>query len=150
MTCIAFDGRTLAADKQTTSAGMKRTVTKIFRIGKLVCGCSGAIDQGLEMLDWVRTGRDPERFPASQRTDNWSNLVVIEDGRVLSYEQTPYPIINEDPVVAFGSGRDYALAAMYLGCDARRAVAVACQFEAGCGMGIDAIDIDAAEADDAQ
>jgi hypothetical protein len=41
--------------------------------------------------------------------------------------------------LAFGSGRDYAEAAMFLGCDAKRAVEVACQFQTDCGNGIDTL-----------
>lgn len=141
MTVLAFDGRTLAADKQATNNGMKRTVTKIFRSGDLVVGFTGAADQAMEMLDWVKSGRKVEAFPKSQRDSNWCPTLVIDDGRILVYEQTPYPILIEDPVYAGGSGREYAIAAMYCGLDARRAVAVACNFDDGCGMGIDAIDV---------
>lgn len=141
MTVIAYDGRTLAADKQSTNAGMKRTVTKVFRVGDLAVGISGDAAQGMEMLQWVRDGRDPDHFPESQRTEKWCNTVVIDDGRVMCYEHTPYPVINEDPIQAFGAGRDYALAAMFCGLDARKAVVVACHFESSCGMGVDAIDV---------
>jgi ATP-dependent protease HslVU (ClpYQ) peptidase subunit len=51
----------------------------------------------------------------------------------------------EDPFIAFGAGRDYAMAAMHLGCDAHRAVEVACVFDTGCGMGIDTLELDQQE-----
>ncbi|HOW46123.1 MAG TPA: hypothetical protein P5305_01545 [Rubrivivax sp.] len=140
MTVLAWDGKTLAADKQATSSGMKRTVTKVFRVGELLVGVSGDLAHGLEMVEWVRDGRKPERFPEHQRGENWCATLVIEGGRPMLYEDTPYAIINEDPVLAFGSGRDYALAAMFCGMSAAEAVRVACHFDAGCGMGIDAID----------
>ncbi len=142
MTVIAYDGYTLAADKQATGGGMKRSITKVFRVGDLAVGFAGASSQSMQMLEWVRAGRRPELFPDSQRDkDDWAGVVVIEGGRVLVYERTPYPILFEDPVFAYGSGRDFALAAMFLGVDARKAVAVACQFDDSCGMGIDAIEI---------
>jgi len=141
MTVLAWDGRTLAADKQATNCGLKRAVTKVFRVGDLAVGFSGSYDQAMEMLDWVRSGRKVEAFPATQRGDNWCSTLVIDGGRILLYERTPYPLLIEDPVFASGSGRDFAIAAMYCGLDARRAVAVACQFETDCGMGIDAIDV---------
>lgn len=141
MTVIAWDGYTLAADKQQTSSEMRRTTTKIHRIGELVVGCAGPADRCAALFDWVRTGRQPHLFPEGQKADDWAHLVVIEDGKVLTYQQTPHPSRLEDPIFAEGSGRDYALAAMYLGVDARKAVAVACTFDPGSGMGIDAIDV---------
>lgn len=120
---------------------MKRTGTKILRIGDLAVGFTGPSDRGAAMIEWVRSGRRPELFPEGQKEDDWAQLVVIEGGRVFSYQQTPYAMVNEDPVYAEGTGRDYALAAMYLGCDAARAVAVACQFDPSSGMGIDAIEV---------
>ena len=141
MTVLVYDGKTLAADKQATNGGLKRTVTKVFRVGDLAVGFSGDYGQAMEMLDWVRSGRKVEAFPASQRGDDWCSTLVIDGGRILVYEKSPYPLVIEDPVFASGSGRGFAVAAMYCGLDARRAVAVACQFETGCGMGIDAIDL---------
>ena len=142
MTILAYDGRTLAADKQSTGGGTKHTVTKVFRVGDLIVGFTGETGLAMEMVEWVRRGRAAADFPAAQRkTDDSCELVVIDAGKVLVYERSPYPYTIEDPVYAAGSGRDFALAAMFCGLDARKAVAVACQFNTGCGMGIDAIDI---------
>lgn len=43
----------------------------------------------------------------------------------------------EDPFVAVGSGRDYAMAVMALGHDATRAVEIAARFDPGTGNGVD-------------
>ena len=142
MTTLAYDGRTLAADKQATGGGAKCSVTKIFRVGELVIGFAGELGLAMEMLDWVRRGRTAADFPAAQRkTEDSCELVVIDAGRILVYERSPHAYTVEDPVYATGSGRDFAIAAMYCGLDARKAVAVACQFDSHSGMGVDAIDL---------
>lgn len=145
MTVLTFDGFDFAADKQCTSGGMKRTVTKIHRVGDLVVGYCGDTDQGMEMLQWVRAGRAVELFPPMQRdpsnADRWACLVVIDGGVVLEYGRTPYPTRFEDPIYASGSGREFAMGAMVCGADARKAVAVAISFDTSCGMGIDVINV---------
>lgn len=142
MTVIAFDGKTVAADKQATFNGFRHTVTKIERHGDMIFGCSGELAQGKEMFQWIMAGCDPATFPKSQRDrDDWATVMVVQGGKVRVYERTPYPFEIEDPVYAIGSGREIAMTAMFLGFDARRAVAVACKLDTGCGMGVDAIDL---------
>jgi len=140
MTVIAFDGKTLAADKRSSSNSVIHVITKIHRIGNLLVAHSGPVDFGLVMVEWVRSGRVPEKFPASQRGSDWAPVLVIEaDGSMSSYNQAPYPIRWEGRFGAIGSGREYALAAMHLGKTAAEAVAVACALDPSCGNGIDTL-----------
>ncbi|SOD42382.1 hypothetical protein [Nitrosovibrio sp. Nv4] len=142
MTVIAWDGRTLAADKRSINSGLARTVTKIYRVGDSVVAIAGNLDQGLLMVEWVRNGCNPETFPGSQRDkDDWATVVVADANGVRSYERTPYPIAVEDKFWAAGSGRDFALAAMHLGKSAIEAVQVACVFQSDCGNGCDSYEI---------
>lgn len=77
MTCIAWDGETLAADKRVTYQGLARTVTKIFRVGKSLIAISGEGAQGMEMLDWWKNGALPANYPLSQRDkETWQAPVV--------------------------------------------------------------------------
>lgn len=65
---------------------------------------------------------------------------VMQDRyEVLEYERTPHPIRIEDKLRAWGSGRDFALAAMHLGKTAAEAVTFACQFDSACGNGVDTL-----------
>lgn len=143
MTCVAWDGKTLAADKRATSNGLISTVTKIYRVGDLLVGGSGEPAFIGAMLEWIRAGRAPANFPASQRDkDDWQPILVIERGvSPALYERTPHPIRFEQGHVAIGSGRDYARAAMHLGCTARAAVEVAIALDCGCGNGIDTLEL---------
>lgn len=141
MTCIAYDGKTLAADKMASCNGLARTVTKIRRIDELRVGVTGDFDLAAEGFAWIEAGRKPDAFPAAMRDKEIPlSLLVIEDGLILKYERTPYPFKFEDKLFAMGSGRDYAMAAMYLGLSARKAVEVACEFETSCGLGVDELD----------
>lgn len=144
MTVLAWDGITLAADKRAVMDGLTRTTTKIFRINGCLVGYSGESAFGEAMLDWFRRGEKPDDFPDSQRDMNtWAGLLVIrEDGKIQRYEQAPYPITFEDSQIAVGSGRDYALAAMYCGRNAHDAVLIACEFDNGCGNGVDTLRLD--------
>lgn len=143
MTVVCFDGKTLAADKQASNGNTKSTVTKIHRVGDLLIGYTGVLGQGLEMVEWIRRGRRIDEFPPSQRVeDDFCCTVVIDGGRILVYERTPYPFVVEDPVYAVGSGRDFAIAAMFCGLSAREAAVVACKFDDSCGMGVDSLDVE--------
>lgn len=145
MTCIAWDGKTLAADKRACYGCMISTVTKIHRVRGLLCGGSGDLDLIGQMVDWLAAGREPSRFPAAQRDkDSYVPFLVIErDGTSSLYERTPSPIRYEQPQIAIGSGREFARAAMLLGQDARGAVEVACQLDHACGNGIDTLTLEA-------
>ena len=138
MTVIAWDGRTLAADKRAVQAGLARTVTKIHRVGGTLVGTSGCAHVGADLKEWLLAGADPGKFPPKARDDE-ATLLVIRNGRVEIYVASPFPVIVEDEQVAIGCGRDYALAAMACGKNARESVEIACRFEVNCGNGVDTL-----------
>lgn len=141
MTVIAYDGRTLAADKRASYGGMICTVTKIHKVNGLLVGGAGDFTFVMAMIEWVKGGRVISEFPSAQGSkDDWQSVVVIElDGSISLYERTPYPVRYEQPHFAIGSGREYARAAMALGFDSVRAVETAMLLDTGCGNGIDTL-----------
>ncbi|MCK4121398.1 hypothetical protein HFK83_03310 [Ralstonia pseudosolanacearum] len=141
MTVIAWDGKTLAADKRATSVGLARTVTKIQRHGDVLLAMTGDWDVAVELREWLKAGAVPRDFPEKAREDN-ASLIVIGRGGIAVYSTGPFPMPIEQEKVAFGSGRDFAEASMYLGCSAIEAVSVACHFQTDCGNGIDALTLD--------
>ncbi|MES2346268.1 MAG: hypothetical protein V4641_01735 [Pseudomonadota bacterium] len=143
MTVIAWDGKTLAADKRCSYGGMICTVTKIFRAGDLLVGGSGDFPHVLAMVEWVKRGRNADDFPVAQRDkDDWQSVLVIEpDGKPLIYERTPYPVRYEQDCMVLGSGREYARAALYMGATAAEAVSVASALDVSCGNGIDTLEL---------
>ncbi len=143
MTVIAWDGTTLAADKQRTVNGRKLTGTKIHRIRKCLVGVTGDSDQSASLLAWFEDGEDPATYPVSFNANDWPQLIVIRPGADVGiYTRTPHIVVIEDRFVAFGSGAEYALATMGLGFDAVRAVEIASRFDVHCGMGIDTLTFD--------
>lgn len=152
MTCIAWDGKTLAADRRCCYGTTIAETTKIHRVGDVLVGGSGDLSFVLAVIEWVRNGRKPDAYPDSQKhKDDWQPVLVIEaDGTSSLYERTPYPIRYENVKVdgpasgtgiAIGSGRDYARAAMYLGLTAKEAVEVACALDSSCGNGVDTLEL---------
>lgn len=143
MTCIAWDGKTLAADKRACYGTMVNTVTKIHRVGDVLVGSAGDLAFALGMIEWVRGGREASQFPLSQATkEDWQPTLVIEkDGSISLYERSPHAIRYEQRCAAIGSGREFARAAMALGKTAREAVELACQLDSGCGNGIDVLEL---------
>lgn len=140
MTVIAWDGKTLAADKRATKCGLTYTVTKIFRIGDRLIGIAGDATRGQELIAWLDRGGDPSEYPELKDKDDAAHLLCVErDGTIRLYETTAYPYTVEDKVWAEGQGRDFALAAMHLGMDAARAVEFTSRFVSSCGNGIDTL-----------
>ena len=141
MSVLAWDGKTLAADKRASYGSLILTTTKIFRLCGCLCGYTGDADTGGEVLDWFRLGALPSDFPARQReSDRFATLVVVQTGgAVVKYERTPFPVRLEDRLIASGSGRDFALMAMRLGKTASEAVELTMEFDSGCGNGVDAL-----------
>lgn len=140
MTVIAWDGKTLAADKQATAGSLKRTVTKLRRLdSKRIAGVAGNMSAGVAMLKWLMS-KKKGRFPLDVESDEYScSVLVIERGKILVYEGAPDPLEFEDECFAIGSGRDFALAAMHCGKTAAEAVLVTQQFDCGCGNGVDTL-----------
>ena len=141
MTTIAWDGNTLAADKRAVNGTSHSTVTKIRKIKGELCGGGGQFSSVLEMFEWINKGKKPEEFPKSQLDDDkWAPILVItKTNKILKYEQSPIPIEYEDGMQAIGSGRDYALAAMHLGKNAKEAIEVASKFDPHTGNGVDTL-----------
>lgn len=141
MTVIAFDGKTVAADRQACINGTTGQVTKIERVGRTVVGFSGYISQGILLLEWFKDGAKPDLFPRPINDSERANLWVFGRGIIHTFEQCPYPYVIEEPFWAGGCGKDLAMGAMAMGADARRAVEIASRYDANCGLGIDVLEI---------
>jgi ATP-dependent protease HslVU (ClpYQ) peptidase subunit len=148
MTVIAWDGKTLAADKRTNFGGLHATTTKVHRLpdGRLV-GCSGNTAQIAEIVHWLGSGADADKMPTAQRDakECVSALVILPGGAILQYENTPHPIRIENRMWAIGSGRDFAIAAMHLGKTAHQAAVLACELDCNCGNGIDTLTLEGSQ-----
>lgn len=143
MTTIAWDGKTLAADKQSTSYGMPRTVTKIHRIRGELFALSGGGVHCHALLEWFKGERKPESWPKQPDDDNCGCVIQITKDGIFAWSGSGLPHSEplEDKFMAFGSGRDFAMAAMHLGSDAKSAIEIACIYDINSGMGIDTLEL---------
>lgn len=143
MTVIAWDGKILAADKRLSTL-LPRTVTKIRRTknGSLI-GCAGDLGPCMEIMAWYEFGAHPDMFPPGLRDNSKANVIleITQNGKIKLYNKSPYPIIIEDKCMAIGSGRDFAITAMYLGKNAREAVEITNELIAECGNGVDTLEL---------
>ncbi|HET6631492.1 MAG TPA: hypothetical protein VFG73_02135 [Rhodanobacteraceae bacterium] len=136
MTCIAWDGKVLAADKQSTDVGLRRLTVKLHRMRDGAVGAfTGNTCRGAELLDWYESGAQKRLFPPAGTSD--AVLVVLDRTGVRVFEKSHLPQRVLDPFTAFGTGREYAIGAMARGASAREAVEIANRFDNCCGLGVD-------------
>jgi len=139
MTVIAWDGRHLAADKQTIFGSTIGQTTKIgYKRGHMY-GCAGMAATGRALIEWFKSGANPKEFPKEAR-DKDTVLITIKHPRIIRlYEYSPVPIRIENKFWAVGSGDHLALMAMHLGKSAIEAVKLAAIYDVYCGGGVDAM-----------
>ena len=141
MTIIAWDGKTLAADRRAMASGMIFSVTKIFKSEKGLYGFDGCYSVGLQMVKWLESGENPGDYPDGQKDNEryCHMLLITPERKILRYEREVLPIPIDLPFIASGCGRDYAMGAMACGATASEAVEIACRFDNGCGNGVDTL-----------
>lgn len=147
MTVIAWDGKTIAADKRAVCAGVHYTTIKLRRV-KIgdhipeVLAWTGDQDSGEMVAQWYANGADAAKWPECQKDkESWCRLIVVDQYGARFFERQPVAVKIEDAFCAWGSGRDFALAALHLGKSAREAVEIACVFDTNCGNGVDVVEL---------
>ena len=145
MTTIAWDGRSIAADRMycvgnTPFPGPVPKIRKlVFRGKPAVMGTSGSVEYGTKMMDWLCDGAPPNSPPELSPDNDESCsvlLATLDTVFLFSNSLTGVPIGKR--VWACGSGADYALGAMLAGASAKRAVEIASEldFSTGCGLDV--------------
>ena len=145
MTTIAWDGKTLAADRLGNAGSMMYETTKIRKTGYLgdLLFAAGQFSEINMLYKWYEEGADPDKWPKHQDGDKWEALMVIKSNKTIwRYETQPTPWRIEAPFYAIGTGRDYAMAAMHLGKTSKEAVEIAALFDPNTGMGINTLTLD--------
>lgn len=143
MTVVVWDGKTMAADKRGVIAGAHYAVTKLVRLGdSKIAGISGHLGHGLAVCAWLSGDRDAAKYPPAMEGNESYVLLAHRGGLLERFERGPHPIVVADRYHVLGGARDFALAALHLGCDARRAVEVTCALSSECGNGIDTLAFD--------
>lgn len=143
MTVIAWDGKTLAADRRACLGSLIRVTRKIHPHRGQLLAFSGDADLGEAKLRWYVNGADPTKYPKGEDSEHFSRLLVVQPTtlNLEVFERTAYPLRFPPQMFAMGSGRDFALMAMHLGKTAAEAVELTSLFDSGCGNGVDVLEM---------
>ena len=144
MSIVVWDGTSLAADRQATNFNMRFETRKIFRLAdNEVVAFTGGTPEVCGLLDWVKNGSKKEEWPKFQEDkEHWARMILVSKDSmgaitVNIYEHLPYPFKHYGRFSAWGVGRDFAIGALEMGADAKRAVEVTCKYNTDCGLGVD-------------
>lgn len=133
MTTIAWDGRTLCADRQLTASGVRYETTKAHRLpdGSLFASC-GSLENNAAVRHYLCGGEKP----IIDKDEDFDGVLIKPDGSAWMLNKRLQPIPIESPYFSTGSGRDFALLAMRMGKSAREAVEIAAELDIWTGMGV--------------
>lgn len=139
MTVIAWDGKSIAADRRAERGGVVCIATKLIkgRDGWMLATC-GRMDQGIALKNWFNDGAEPKTYPAFMKDDD-TTLIAIKGKQVRVWESLPEPSSYNDKFSAWGSGAEFAIGAMAAGATALEAVKIAGKHCVTCGNGYDVI-----------
>lgn len=153
MSVIAWDGTFLAADTGAVNGDLMSRACKIRLHDSngaplspghpTVLACTGDLGPGLLLMDWYERGANPDDWPKFQGTEDWARLVVASNGKCWTYEKYPVALPVRTSYAAFGSGRDFAMGAMWGGANARGAVEAAITWCTTCGGGVECFNVGA-------
>lgn len=143
MTTIAYRDGVLAADSRETweseaGGASYSNCEKLFRkvVGRreYLIGTAGGSYLGMVFVDWFKgigAGFDepPSILRDAHLEEDFDVLIVARDG-VYTANHLCRPVRSAgNRFVAIGSGRKAALAAMFMGASAAKAVAIACKVD---------------------
>lgn len=121
MTTVAYDGKTIAADRfWGTCYG-----DKLVRVGNLAIGFCGSAKMFNRVVEYFTSGGDPPALG----DDNEALVVDLVTGTARLYDGD-MDWIDVDAPVAIGSGRAYAIGYMHQSMNAVGAVFAAATFDA--------------------
>ncbi len=145
MTVIAWDGQTLAADRQWTRGDAKTYGTKIYKIGDSLYGFTGDADRCRVIREFFvnRSVGRCQMWPDFQKSDEYviTMEIKIQDFVYVAYvyDRSTLPNRVEAKYHAIGCGGTAALAAMHTGASAGQAVLAAIHHADGCGGTVDTL-----------
>lgn len=136
MTTIAWDGKTIAADKRSSYHG--NPTMKLTRMADgSICGRAGDTESTTEMIAFL----DGKRGAPEKTTDEVTILRAYPDGHAEMCHNKGVLFPVNMPFFAIGSGSDYAMGAMAAGATAEQAIEIASRFDKDTGGGIDTMEL---------
>lgn len=138
MTTIAWDGKSLVADRQTTKGSTRGTMCKIFQLNnnRFLAGAGDAVEIN-QVVHWMKAGGKKKMKPDIEESEF---LMLDKRGKKCYFmDHRLVPMVCES-FSAIGSGSDFALGAMAAGVDAERAIQIASRLDVFTGEGLDKIE----------
>lgn len=127
MTTIAYRDGILAADTLACSeSGLRSSsMVKIMRVRGGLAGTVGKCSQAQAIVRWLEDGRAADRPKFADGSDDYTVVWLPDEGEATLIENGGEEPLGDAPYHAFGSGREIALGAMYMGATAKEAVEAA-------------------------
>ena len=148
MTVVAYDGKSIAADRRSTwdnePTPHGTTKLRLLRHGKrrFAVAHAGVMGNAYRMLEHVLFGYRTAGVlaPYDRGNAERSALMIVEllpddchKVTLVDYDGGETDVTDEP--AAIGSGQDYAMGAMHAGADALTAVRIAAKLNTSCGDG---------------
>lgn len=142
MTTIAFDGRTLAADKGSWSGGLHQPVKKVHRITapdgrRFLVAMAGDPVFATLCLAWMRGEIDNPGACLEENKSSDVMVVIDEKHRVWRLSSRLVYVPYEGQLHAHGAGQEIALGALMAGADAVKAIRITAQISDFAARGVD-------------
>ena len=147
MTTIAFDGKTIAADTlHEDNYGLFDHASKLYFGENFVVGGAGMQHH---MLKWWKQAKSmtfdevmDHGYPDYEKAENDPAILLVQLGTSQAFKHAGgFFVPVGRSFHAVGSGRDFALAAMFLGKTAKEAVMLAAEFDNGTGGIVEAVGV---------
>lgn len=134
MTVIAYDGKSLAADRQiTTGSVIEGFQKKIYEWSRGVWSSAGRVDDAEAFRKWLDS-REKTKLHKS------FHGIYSEDGEVWEVYSNLVPF-KATPGTGLGDGGQLATAFMGEGYTAEEAVKAVCKYNIYCGGKVDVVDV---------
>lgn len=141
MTTIAWDGKTLAADRRVSYGSISDAkTTKIAKTKYGLCGASGNSSLGAAFKRWFQNGEKGDPPPLGKDGETATAFIIRGAGVRLHYDQWGWYEADPGPF-AMGSGYEIAIGAMESGKTAVEAVQTAAKLDGYTGDEIDTLEL---------
>lgn len=138
MTCITWDGKVLAGDKQSSVGEIPVKSTKVFRVkakGRIyLLGIAGDETRALQFIEYFRLHGTTDYL----KVKGAEVLIISKKGCWVLQQDADVSTMNEK-IWALGAAGDFALGAMHAGVGAEEAVRIASKLSINSGMGVDTV-----------
>jgi hypothetical protein len=156
MTTIVYRDGKMGADRASLSDGLKRSVTKVFKItpavtlkngpknGDWLIGFVGDGSYSIAIKNWLQTGINrPHHSDYAVELGKQAAMIVDEDFNIWQLDTSLSVTRIEEEYHAMGAGQDIAYGALDAGLSCSNVLEIVCNRSAWCGMGCDYVTFDA-------